>query len=341
MILGTLAVIVISVYYGHHYTTTGFPKDPVPLTLYALTIGLPFYLSLLRERSSSARRLYQTAADKVESECFKFRARCGAYTEDPYLTLQEKVKDIWHQTEAQTAKDKVRLPDDFWDIKDEDDDDAINETTKKVEDEPPPLVYDPVEDELSQFLAELPQSQRFSELSVEGRKALVRQKFNEHTPLLNNTTQEKEKEVMIVKVDDGLSPLSGRDYAKYRLEVMLYQRRKDVQAMERQIKVIQTLAKLITQSCAVAAFVSLQWVVPIIMGVATALHQILEATGYQTTLVSLQREVEQLDEILRWWLADGSSANIDEGKENEVTKNVLVEKTELIAVTNSVVSLAE
>lgn len=268
----TVLAIAAAVFYGRKYH--GYPDvhDLVGLALWFATILLPLYIACLVpiRKNLGPMDPFRKVAATLESQIYLFRLGVSPFedAETCQTSFQKSAQSLWNLTHS-----SQHLPEEFW--KDE-----------KLETGMPILEEEPqdqsTKDDLTIYL-ELPfppQPRKNDLVDLEAAES------TEMSPMLKN---------------DNRSALSEEDYRIYRLEHVIKSKMTRIQSLEFRVKALQRIIQLLTMGATGTAIVSMQWIIPIILALATAGGSILEASSYQRSIAMEKASVEKLEKFLQQW----------------------------------------
>jgi hypothetical protein len=340
-----LFVIVASVWYGHTYQ--GSPdvdwlnfgnNNFQQIGIYLSTILVPMYVALLQKKQQSLSaplqrwKIFRVAAASVEAEIYRFRTSVTPYdsNETSVGVLTSKSQELYAFVENHLPV-KQRVNESFW---------AVPEEEAHPKLRPPSVPLKVSSPSLSQTfinLGELPQM-RFDRsmlsnnyTSTEKTPLLLGQdkgpSLNESTLSgkdLQNAPATEDFTSLQPKVDDKVSLMSTDEYVRFRLDPQVTTNKQELPLTKLKHFSFQFLIKAIIMSTSAASVLSLQWMVPIMMGVVTALTSLdVEYGNFEKRAEASKMVVSSLEELRQWW---DELLEIDRLLESN--RQQLVEKTE-------------
>lgn len=271
LVFFTLLSIAASVLYEKVYGGIGQTSSKTQLTTYVLTIILPLYITSLQQESQEGKSMtnwasFNVVAGQIESEILKFRCQVGDYRVEekteialqrPISKFAETLKDKFKSLSKSLHEDSMDIPSTFWDF------------------------------DAKAHLPPKPDGGSFDSQSVD--EAIPTEK----TPMIKGTENIYDEEMphvvddddsidsaFEVYVDDKFSPIKSQNYIESRMQKVMHAKALKIQKMAWRQKTISLIIKMITISSGATAALSLQWAVPIVLGVTASFGTAQEFRGY-------------------------------------------------------------
>jgi hypothetical protein len=278
-------------------------------------------------------RAFEVAAANINSEILKFRAQVGPYRveeknqiamQKPINCLSLKLKNIWMALKPFLNEDGLEIPSSFWEFDPDVAEGAIPEPSERLD-----LVQED-KNFLKKILKLKPLSRflKKKNTSSETETLLDEVPVDETTPLhvtLPDYGKTPSKEVSLsidepstivivpevideedpldeVFVDDNFSPLKADDYIESRMQTQMNQKVELIGTMASRNFKLGFAIKLVTLFSGATAALSLQWCVPIILGVTASLGTGQEFRKYPKRIEAGNAMVVQLNELKLWWM---------------------------------------
>jgi hypothetical protein len=261
----TAASIILAVLYGHYYGSnnnndTGFfPSlhNPGQLRTFIATIVLPLYVTIvMKSREGFLKKqpnLFPAAFTKTKAEIFKFRTRVGPYQTNEAAQCKEvlatRIQDIWKTVHEVLDDAKLALPDRFWEEHQQAQSDAKGAT--------PPTSSKPMDEIDLEAQFDDPPTEKTPCLSRAGQKnpASVNKSVSRHDG----------------EDDNDYLPLSFEEYMILRLQKRLDRKTSQVKFWQLEQNILNQSIMILTLSTSATAMLSLQWSIPILLALTTAL----------------------------------------------------------------------
>uniref|UniRef100_A0A7S2WJ94 SMODS and SLOG-associating 2TM effector domain-containing protein n=1 Tax=Eucampia antarctica TaxID=49252 RepID=A0A7S2WJ94_9STRA len=328
----TLVSIVASVLYDKVYSG-GTPDNNFQLFIFVATIILPLYITSLKQESDKGTEMmswkaFKVAAVNIHSEIFKFRAQVGPYRVDgksqialqrPILRFSVKLKEMWMGVKPYLSEDGMEIPPNFWDfdpnsiLKEDSSPTSLPAMEDKsffknfmevnffshrndnAADETTPMLDGPV-DETTPIHIKLP---------AYGKSSSNESPFMSAEPSsVVNTPDDRDDEdpPEQIFVDDNFSPMKADDYIESRMQKQMNQKAEIINKMVSRNSTLSFTIKLVTLFSGASAALSLQWCVPIILGITASLGTGQEFRKYPKRIELGNAMVVQLNELKLWWM---------------------------------------
>ena len=332
----TLLSIVASVAYDRMYGEKGgHPSGEYPLQLciFVATIFLPLYVTALKKETdqkdnpSMRRAALGLAAARLESEIFQYRAQVGPYRPQektsralraPVEALTKKTRQIWSQLHPFLTDDNLQVPENFWEpgaplpewIKTK----GINMTEDTFV---KPESYSGSKQGAlagrANYTTDIESrgvflSSETTPMISSGELPSYNHAIAEGEGTTNGIKDKKEDDDDSVdsqaeKVDDNYSPLTADDYINIRMKERMNVKSEEVERMVYRNQGTTGVIRLVTMLSGATAALSLQWTVPIILGVSAALTTAQEFSGYGRRIEAANSMIVQLNELKLWWMS--------------------------------------
>ena len=285
-ILFTFLSILSSVAYDRLYgqAANDAQQSKIQKMIYLSTILLPLFITSLKQEldkgaAHANNRAFKLASSKIYSEILKFRTQSGQYRieekteiamQKPIETFVLRIQKIWLSVKPFLQEDTVNLPDNFWGNGDID----LNK--------------------LTQLTSSTSTAAKNSKESVP--------EVDEKTPLIQAEMQDEEDPPEPVFVDDDYSPLKVENYIDCRMQTEMEKKSNLLEGMVRSNIQFGLIIKMITIFSGGLAAFSLQWSIPVVLGVTSALTGLQDYQVYPARIQGGNDMVVHLNEIKLWWL---------------------------------------
>lgn len=311
----TLVSIIASIVYDQVYGGGGHPKGGIQLFVFVLTILLPLYITSLKQESDNNNPVvrwaaFKVAAAKMESEIFKFRAQVGPYraaekTESsmqrPLYHFSTKTRETWLGIKQYLHDDGMFLPDDFWELNPPNG----GRQTSSTETDAPTWGLSSLKTKSPLSICggwfhknevwDVPPNESTPMLKVDQHGEIT-----EEEPIDEDYDDEDPPEKVFV--DDHYSPMTADEYIEHRMKGQMRKKVERLQQMVDRNQKTSKVIKLITVFSGATAALSLQWCVPIILGVTAALGTSQEFRKYPRRIELGNTMVVRLNELKLWWM---------------------------------------
>jgi len=313
LVFFTLISITASVLYEKIYGGATHGSSNTQLTVYVLTILLPLYITSLKQESNEGLAMmnwaaFKIAASRIESEILKFRCQVGPYRveekteialQKPVEAFTSKIKTILNSvSKGNLVEDAMVIPPNFWDfnvdahmstLAKNSGDNGISSNPHCTASNDGGLVEDSLVAKESTPL--LP-----TKVSGGG--------FDEEMPMVNNVVDDDLSiDSTACFVDDKYCPIKTDNYIELRMQVAMHKKAKRIQKMAARNKIINNMTKMITIGSGATAALSLQWAVPIVLGVTASFGTGQEFRSYPRRIELGNDMVMQLNELKLWWMS--------------------------------------
>lgn len=284
---------------------------------------------------------FRVAAARLESEIFKFRSQIGPYRaadktersmQEPLRHFSTKTQEIWLGIKQFLHDDGMEIAEDFWEYGDSSAEGPVKKEKKQHKDtgrekgksgksffaffslpvQKKTKVGDPLQDlPVNENTPMLMNDEGFigdieDRVSVdEVTSQLVKDDASNSSSQSSSIVSEPyydEDSPKLLSAADRFAPLTAEQYIDCRMKELMRSKANDLQLMVgRNTKISRTI-KLVTIFSGATAALSLQWAVPIVLGVTAALGSGQEFRKYTRRIELGNVMVVQLNELKLWWM---------------------------------------
>lgn len=323
LVFFTLISIVASVLYERIYGGGEGAMTHIQRFIYISTIILPLYITSLKQESNDGEDMmnwsaFKVAATKIESEIVKFRCQVGPYRvhdktqvalRRPVQVFATKIKTILNLvSKSNLVEDALVIPSSFWEF-----DVQAHMPSPKLSDAggsavqvPVPMTIRLVESDGIEFDSEpVQESTPLLEMMDKYSATKPTEGYDEEMPMKNDIIEADDASIdsSAQFIDDKYSPVKTDDYIVSRMQVKMHKKAGLTQMMARRNKTINSLAKIVTISSGATAALSLQWAVPIVLGITAYIGTGQEFRAYPRRIQLGNAMVMQLNELKLWWMS--------------------------------------
>lgn len=278
-ISGILLAIVASVMYAHVYGAAGQPSldDVLQLTVFGSTIALPFVVTALKakldkDQPTASCAALQVALGKLESETFQFRAQTLVYSAssngadtDPIATFLLRIDHIMSGVSD-------LLPSNYPPV---------------IAKAPAGIISEPDDDVADE---EAPATEATPMLTPKRGYSWRWKKVSRHKYALVETADTTRFE-----------PLTIHEYLQVRVRRYIRAIMDESAATNLRNQAHKNLVKVITASTSVLAILSLQWLIPIVLGITSFIDSNQVFSRYDQRLASSSATLAELESLQRRW----------------------------------------
>lgn len=326
LVFFTLVSIVASVLYEKAYADVEHAKTNTQLIVYVLTIILPLYITSLKQESNEGVALvnwaaFKIAATRIESEILKFRCQVGPYRveekteialQKPVKAFATKIKNILGSvSKGNLVEDAMVVPSNFWDF-----DVAAHMAPLKSGDggspQIPMIIGTAGNDGISfdshsaNSDIDLTAKETTPMLGTNDKYGSTKgaEGYDEEMPVTNNVIDDDvSTDSSACFVDDKYCPVKTDDYIELRMQDAMHKKARQMQTIAGRNKNINFVTKFITIGSGATAALSLQWAVPIVLGITASLGTGQEFRSYPHRIELGNAMVMQLNELKLWWMS--------------------------------------
>ena len=327
LVFFTLTSITISVLYEKIYGGSTPTNSNTQLSIYVSTILLPLYITSLKQESNEGLAMmnwkaFKIATTRIESEIFKFRCQVGPYRveekteialQKPVKVFATKIKNILSSVlKGNLVEDAMVIPPDFWEF-------DVQVHKSHLLNKPmdgsgaksltPPMIIGGGENDGISFDSQSAHND-IVEPSLVAKETTpllppkgVGEGYDEEMPMGNNTSDDSSTDSSVCFVDDKYCPIKTDDYIELRMQQAMHKKAQKIQKMAGRNKSINLVTKMITIASGGTAALSLQWAVPIVLGVTALLGSGQEFRSYPHRIDLGNSMVMQLNELKLWWMS--------------------------------------
>ncbi len=331
LVFFTLISIVASVLYEKIYGGVKHAKTHIQLIIYVSTIILPLYVTSLKQESNEGLAMinwasFKIAATRIESEILKFRCQVGVYRVEektetalqrPVQIFATKIRNILNSvSKTNLTEDSLSLPPTFWEF-----DAAAHMLPPKSSDDGVKAVSPPPRPAQMQVPSTIGHSGNdgisFESESIEEETPILEKTdkygsttegYDEEMPTMNSKLNNIEgddasTDSSVQFIDDKYCPIKTDDYIELRMQTAMHTKARKIEKMATRNKTINFVIKIITIGSGATAAVSLQWAVPIILGLTASLGTGQEFRSYPRRIEMGNTMVTQLNDLKLWWMS--------------------------------------
>jgi uncharacterized Tic20 family protein len=340
LVLFTLLAITASVLYNQWYGgQDGHPDNKIQLIIYVATIILPLYVTSLKQESDKGVDLqthaaFDVAAIRIHSEIFKFRCQVGPYKiedktapaqQEAVETFTKSIRDIWVSVKPNMHEDGVALPHTFWDatspLPSVDNlmalggEDSANEqtplilkaaeATKSVGSTAATIAHKaavPIKAAATMLAGNNHADTPAVEHDIVVTPVITTDDASEYSDDSQDDDEENLNTLKPIFVDDQYTPIKVDDYMDIRMRVEMAKKTEAIQTMASRNQTFSTCIKFITMFSGAAAALSLQWLVPIVLGVTAAMSTGQDFRKYPHRIELGNDLIVQLNKLKLWWM---------------------------------------
>ena len=322
LVFFTLISIVASVLYEKIYGGVEHASTNIQLAIYVSTILLPLYITSLKQESNEGVAkinwaAFKIAATRIESEILKFRCQVGPYrvAEKTEIALLQPVKVFANKiklilgtvSKGNLIEDAMIIPPDFWAF----DVDAHMATLKSGEEEEkasslvPSTIGHAGNDGISFDSHSMNSDPLLTEKETTNydstKDALG---YDEEMPLTGKIdNDDASTDSSACFVDDKYCPIKADNFIELRMQEAMHKKAGKIQKMVARNKSANFVTKMITIGSGATAALSMQWAVPIVLGVTAALGTGQEYRSYPRRIDLGNAMVMQLNDLKLWWMS--------------------------------------
>lgn len=301
LVFFTLAAVSAAVLYNKYFIAAHSSSGPLQIVVFVLTIILPLYVTSLKQESDKNNpavrwRAFKIAAAKMESEIFRFRCQVEEYRAEektessmrkPLTSFSQNTAAIWATVRPQLADDEMGIPGDFWE-----ETSPVGALAK---------VADVVHGVREAVTADAGNVQADIEAGPP----------NVSTPLLGDEKaasddheddDDDDEPSQAESGDNHYSPMTADDYIELRMKKVMQAKNSELKVAVSRNEKISFAIKLVTILSGATAALSLQWVVPIVLGFTAFLGAGQEFRKYRQRIELGNEMVAELNHLKLWWM---------------------------------------
>ena len=327
LVLFTLSSISASVFYNEFYGSHS-PKNTAELFLFVATIIIPLYITSLKQESEKSNpairwRAFKVATARLESEIFKFRCQVGPYRADeksesamrlPLTRFSENTSAIWEAVHPFLADDEMDIPPDFWEASSPIGD--LAKLSKAAAADAQAIAAGGGSSTLDGVATSRNIDIEAQAAATESTTLLQRSAVGSSTPApsssptpdapLTTMTVEDDDDpdppTMAELGDDHYSPLTADDYIELRMKTIMQNKNDELKKVVRRNDRISSTIKIVTVFSGATAALSLQWLVPIVLGLTALLSAGQEFRKYRQRIEMGNDMITTLNKLKLWWM---------------------------------------
>lgn len=286
LVVFTFLSICASVIYVRTYGSQSPHSNKKQLTFFVCTVLLPLYVTSLKDEADSGHALqnwsfFQIATHRIESEILTYRSQVGKYRieEKTEIALHKATEtfvtnikiDIFGSIKTHLKEDGMLIPPDFWEF----DAEAHFPSQKNSKSDNTHLT---ASSEIDCRDEEVP-----TDLKCENEEYDV----NYNPP---------------ASTFDKYRAMTADDYIEHRMQTAMHAKAMVIQDLVSHNTNYNIAIKAVTIGSAALAALSLQWAVPIILGVTAALGSGQDYNKYPQRIESGNTMVMKLNTLKLWWM---------------------------------------
>jgi hypothetical protein len=153
----------------------------------------------------------------------------------------------------------------------------------------------------------------------------------ERTPMLPSTKGKPNKAEPTTNDSATKSTLSASDYSGIRLQPWLQEHKSYLSTLRSHRGLLNMLVKIVTLSSVGAAALAEQWLVPMLIVLATAFNRVAHASSIVVRIAVIEKSVSDIEAVIVWW-----SGMREDQQEEGATKTRLVEQSEQIMIESKI-----